>query len=62
MNKIVKNVATVESYTLINKEEKNKIGKRDICINVSNCNVHKINSNYKLTNKKICRHPIHLAG
>ena len=52
MNKIVKNVATVESYTLINKEEKNKIGKRDICINVSNCNVHKINSNYKLTNKK----------
>ena len=41
MNKNDKNVAAVEreSYTLINKKEKNKIGKRDICTNASNCGV-----------------------
>ena len=45
MKKELKNVATVErerereSYTLINKKEKNKIYKRDICINASNFGV-----------------------
>ena len=43
MNKELKNVAAVEkkreSYTLINEKEKNKIYKRDICTNVSNCGV-----------------------
>lgn len=38
MNKKLENVATVEreSYTLINKEEKNKRKERDICVNASN--------------------------
>ena len=36
MNKNFKSVATVESYTLINRKEKNKINDRDICTNASN--------------------------
>ena len=45
MNKKIENFATVEierereSYTLINRKEKNKINERDICINASNCGV-----------------------
>ena len=38
MNKNFEKVAAVEreSYTLINRKEKNKINERDICINASN--------------------------
>ena len=39
MNENLKSVATVESYTLINRKEKNKINERDICINASNFGV-----------------------
>ena len=39
MNKKIENVATVESHTLINKKEKNKINERDICTNASNFSV-----------------------
>ena len=39
MNKKIENVATVESHTLINRKEKNKINERDICINASNFGV-----------------------
>ncbi len=39
MNKKIENVATVESYTLINRKEKNKINERDICENASNFGV-----------------------
>ena len=41
MNKIVKNVGAVYIHTLhlLNNEEKNKICKRDICINASNCDM-----------------------
>ena len=43
MNKKIENVATVErereSYTLINRKEKNKINDRDICTNASNFDI-----------------------